>query len=173
MPNECRNRIVVSGDERSMKYFMSKVVERVNEEPFTFEWHVPRSSNSCSKSIFDMFGPQYEVWGTKWDAYYVRIVSRPNFEEKKDMYDFIFVCTTAWSPPENWAKNCSVNCKGVRVENYFSEPGMGFYGKCMYENGERFEYEMNKIREEYDEDGELTKPDKKYELFVSSLDLGE
>lgn len=162
MPNNCYNKIQITGDA------LQKFRESMNQkdaydkfQDFSFHHMVPAPSDNpeyhegditkmTDKSFYNW---NRTNWGTKWDAYDIEI------EDNDDVITII--CTTAWSPPIEWARNVNKQFdKNLEIMMYYHEEGLQFYGDyyTSKECDEQVEYPLkdgkdwkyNEEKEEYE-----------------------
>lgn len=122
MPNITENKLIVRGDKELLQYFYDK--NRVTEEDIkfcrdfyyqvtelSFTKFVPRISNEilhqlvekkCRKEKIDLYALTCEFWGTKWNAFEVKV-----FKEKMEEGELSYTFETAWNYPYNWLLSIS------------------------------------------------------------------
>jgi hypothetical protein len=66
-------------------------------------------------------------WGTKWDATATLVETPPGF--------LAYRFETAWSPPVKWLKKVAADFPSLRFVLQYDEPGMGFAGIAIAEQG--------------------------------------
>jgi hypothetical protein len=96
-----------------------------------------------TKSGFDW---EIQNWGCKWGA------SEPELQLAEDSYlEYSF--QTAWAPPMGFLEKTSEYWPTLSFEVTYEEPGMGFAGKSVFENGEEVEHDEWEMEpeEDYDE----------------------
>lgn len=124
MPNWCSNTIIIAGPTEVLHEFSSKLDLEKSKKIFSFAQTVP-IPNDQEENWYEW---NNENWGTKWDAYDAVV--------KINLDNIIIQCETAWSPPENWAKNYfktidPVYQDQVKITLAFCEMGCAFYGNTI------------------------------------------
>ena len=86
-------------------------------------------------------------WGTKWNITSIEDVSVHS--------DSIYIeFQTAWSPPVPWIRELASYDPTLKIELEYSEPGMDFWGKIIYENSTKIHNEEKSYTEHlYSEPG--------------------
>ena len=136
MPNFCNNKLIlVASNELLNKFWIENrlMVDDKEENRFlSFTKSVPRPENESS------FHWNINNWGTKWDTLDCNLIEVDEIDDilnenhTKLTYNF----DTAWSPPSKWLETIASIYKDITFELEFSEPGLNFYGKKKFENGE-------------------------------------
>lgn len=156
MPNWCVNKLVVSGPKEEISKFKEAVKGKSpvyyetekekqlyaslgldekndSEKFFTLNSIVPVPEDVLQKGYSEAGHKwQSENWGTKWDLNEEDIEFYESNTEDKLFYEF----DTAWSPPIPWVWNASKKFPSLGFEIMYFEPGMGFTGITIFENGE-------------------------------------
>ena len=126
MPNYCYNTLQVkyTNDQLLLERFYlenkTDVEEALNRaSELSFEKAVPTKEHTVDWHS--------EYWGTKWDAIHVECCK----EDEQIIYYF----ETAWSPPCAWLDVVAAKYPRLRFVLEYSESGLDFWGKDVYENG--------------------------------------
>ena len=135
MANLCYNKVVVTGASKELIDFTNKFEENgitaflptpkeLNERKAPFAGTEEEEKRLISKyGAADWYNWRLENWGTKWD---VDIFSA-------DLGCFEF--TTPWSPPIEAFTKISEMYPKLIFNMVYSESGMGFLGKAVFEGG--------------------------------------
>ena len=142
MPNWCMNVLRVKGEEAKVKDFAEKFekdgISAFYPTPKELEnTTAPAESNEPKKAeenikkygYADWYDWRIAHWGTKWDVADLYVLGR-----KED--ETIFRFDTAWAPPLRAFEKIASMYPELRFELEYEEPGMGFFGKAVYEDGE-------------------------------------
>jgi hypothetical protein len=142
MPNHCLNVLNVEGPEQEIQKFKSKAKGKGRwddvEYDLTFDNFVPTPksllkekalANGAKIPVDDSWYTWSIVnWGTKWDAYSISVVEKPN--------SLIYYFDTAWSPPVPLVSTMISQFPELRFHLYYEEPGCDFEGDLEGEDGE-------------------------------------
>lgn len=138
MPNWCTNTLVVKGKKSRVKEFSDRV--KTNEADLSLDSLVP-----MDKSLLDSdawYAWRNEHWGTKWDVQAGLIESSAGYRA----YGF----ASAWAPPIAWLEQVAPQWPDLSFTLTYDEPGWGFRGVVVGEQGEAMVLE----EEDYFEDEE-------------------
>ena len=157
MPNWCQNVLVVSGGEREVRLFASKVS---GDSPLMFASLVPEPDGLLERAdlsfekCFDLSLPEEELdwsawrrrfWGSKWEANFdfggglIIREGRAYSGLSEATFDFV----TAWSPPTEWVKRASEIFPSLDFSLTFAEAGNDFAGRLVSKNGQAREEELS------------------------------
>lgn len=130
MPNWCNNTLKVTGEETELKRFIDAV--KTDKQVLSFDKLVPMPKElENTKSPGDnpsWYEWRIANWGTKWD-----LDESIGLTVKKRVAWYSF--DTAWGPPIEWMKAVSVLFSELKFVLRYEEPGVGFKGKAVAENG--------------------------------------
>lgn len=141
MPNWCMNSLKVKGKEAKVKEFADNF-EKNGISAFyptpkeLTETDAPAKINDVKKAqenikkygYADWYDWRVANWGTKWDVDQAIIIS-----EKDGEVTFGF--DTAWAPPIKAFDMIASKNPELRFELEYEEPGMGFFGRAVFEDG--------------------------------------
>jgi hypothetical protein len=136
MPNYCNNKLIlVASNELLNKFWIENrlMVDDKEENRFlSFTKSVPRPENESS------FHWNINNWGTKWDTLDSDLleIDQLNDSLEKKHTELTYNFDTAWSPPSKWLETIASIYKDITFELEYSEPGLNFYGKKKFVNGE-------------------------------------
>ena len=161
MPNYCDNYLTIEGNENTIKTIMELV--RSEDNAFDFNKIIPMPDNIYQGNVGqkerELYGENNwydwscKNWGTKWNSV------------DAEAYDNDFVFQTAWSPADPVIAALAKMFPAVRFTYTFSETGMCFCGKRVFENGKLvFAYDGD-IAENYDWESDDSEYDLKDDLF--------
>jgi len=129
MPNYCSNILTIKGDKKIVNDFVAAVQTPDPEHEgklnvIDFNVHVPIEDGNN-------FAAQ---WGTKWiidtdDGSWDDVI------ESDEATEAIASFFSAWSPPLQWALTTSSIINNLRFTVDYDEPGNGFRGTYIVENG--------------------------------------
>ena len=166
MPNWCSNYLHVEGDLNELQHFKTQVltsnIKDSEELQFTMEFLYPtpkelldqtspimwtgeeddeegkKEFEAYTKFLEEQYGHtdwynwRVANWGTKWDC--------DTFNVDEFDGDALGIgYSTAWSPNEGFIKYASSIYKNLKFRLLYEEPGMGFCGILVCENGEVIE----------------------------------
>ena len=140
MPNYCNNTLTVSGSNESLNKFWIENRSIDNEEEeneyLSFNKSVP-----IPKNHDDWYHWCIDNWGTKWDAFECTLneIDSINDNLDEDCTSLIYQFDTAWGPPLIWLQKIVNIYINISFTLEYSEPGMDFWGKKEYLNGELIE----------------------------------
>lgn len=114
MPNWCENRLVVSGNEDTVRAFVNgcKAVYGGEEWDFSFMGLVP-----LPNGVWD-YDNANRFWGTKWDA------SVQQVYDNGSTFEIYF--DTAWGPPVSWLESVVALFPSLSFEMWCCEGGCDF-----------------------------------------------
>jgi hypothetical protein len=149
MPNWCNNVLTITGDKVQLDKIKYLLEESAKEERGMFitlvgipEGITPEEHDK------DWWDIHISYWGCKWDV---------DYEEHSASYydDNMTLCfETAWSPPIGFCEKLA-QYFSVKVENFYSEPGVGFAGLCTcYPDGTAEDDELDYMEGMYKYDNE-------------------
>ena len=140
MPNYCNNTLVLVGSNELLNNFWieNRSLDKKEEkqEYLSFNKSVPIPEN-----YEDWYNWNLTNWGTKWDAFecYSNEVNSIHDNLDKEITTLIYQFDTAWGPPIIWLQKIASIYNNISFTLEYSEPGMDFWGKKEYINGELFE----------------------------------
>lgn len=141
MPNWCENQTIITGDTATVKKFMNDFCGFDSEYKFANIVPLPQTDESLS----DWF-QAVEVWGTKWDLNndYLTVSDDSDLiGSDEDLKRFEFSYLTAWSPPLSFWQKVSEKYPSLRIDSFYIEPGIGYYGQFIAINGSSQDYECS------------------------------
>lgn len=124
MPNYCMNTLVIEGEDTRVKTFSDKV--KTNETALSLDSLVPMDKILLAGDEWCTWRNKH--WGTKWDAQAVVAESGAGFQ----IYNF----SSAWTPPIAWLERVAQQWPDLRFSLSYDEPGSGFRGVVVGEQGE-------------------------------------
>lgn len=151
MPNYCDNYLTIDGNPDTRNKILTLL--KSDESCFDFEKVIPMPENiyrggvgAEEKEIYgenNWYDWSIKNWGTKW-----------NSVDAEVHYNEIYF-QTAWSPCDPVIAALAEKFPSMRFTYTFTEPGMAFCGKRVYENGEiLFYYDGDDYYENYECDME-------------------
>jgi hypothetical protein len=172
MPNHCYNELQIFGKKDEVENFIEFIKsKRQGNEYDLFEALTPmpeelRNTTSpnqdeeLSNQLIEKYGYSnwyawaVSQWGTKWGDYDADM-SEVYQIGKTDKYTSTYTYSTAWSPGDEFLMaSLADQFPTMEFHLFYDEPGMGFKGEVVVENGKI----TNNVYEEYeiecDEDGE-------------------
>jgi hypothetical protein len=131
MPNDCYNKVSISGDEKDIakiKKLLSKG-KRETANVFNFaniieepDWDKTPNENGGSDEHDDRwYNWRLDNWGTKWNSYDCDLV-----EEDSDRLEYVFF--TAWSPPCPVIDALRNKFPELYISAFYDEPAMELAG---------------------------------------------
>mgnify|MGYP003335277890 FL=1 len=166
MPNWCSNTLIVEGDLNELVDFKSKVLVQSDHEKggldFTMEklyptppellemtspvsWRGEKDDEEGKKAFEehvkamkekygyeDWYNWRVYNWGTKWDV-------SDSWVDEHDGDALTVNYTTAWGPNDRFIKFASEKYPNLKFKLTYEEPGCGFCGILLCENGEVWE----------------------------------
>jgi hypothetical protein len=148
MPNDCYNKLTITGDREQLKQFLDCGIDFNTAIPYpeyfrqmdeaAERWkteHPGESWMNAPKDGFNSGGYEWciEHWGTKWNAYSVdRKVS-------VTVYRVEYTFETAWSPPILVVAAWSAKFPDLEFRLFYYEPLMDFQGTYVVKGGKELE----------------------------------
>ena len=139
MPNWCENTFTVEGAEKDVQRFkrLSKPKANKGDADLSLASLYPIPEGVYQGDLGPEESQRYGKnnwydwcithWGTKWDA---------DATLERDLPDFLVYCfESAWSPPVAWLKKVAQDFPRLRFTLIYDEPGMGFEGKAIADQG--------------------------------------
>jgi len=191
MPNWCSNTLIVEGDLNELVDFKSKVLVQSDHDKggldFTMEGLYPtpkellemtspvmwrgekddvegkKAFEENAKAIKEKYGHddwynwRVSNWGTKWDV-------SDSYVDEHDGDVLTIHYTTAWAPNERFIKFASEKYPNLKFRLTYEEPGCGFCGVLLCENGEVWEDSTEDLLWG-DEDGKLVEYDSELDRY--------
>lgn len=150
MPNWCENSLTITGPKNVINEFVLRAKinnpPRYKEKPgfindisddeqeeenelLNFNSLYPVPQNILNQG-YSMAGYNWEIknWGCKWGACDTQFMQ---ISDTKVVYNF----ESAWNPPIPFLIKVSKNFSELKFNLKYKEPGMGFSGKAVIENG--------------------------------------
>jgi len=141
MPNDCSNRIEISGEPRDVKRVKKFLENKDTDTCFDFNNVIPMPEKIVGRVTYKHSDPEsfesrrlrklygadnwYDWsksnWGTKWNSYNGEI---DNEDDEYIVYRF----DTAWSPPEPVIHALREKFEEISITAFFDEPGMEIAG---------------------------------------------
>jgi len=149
MPNWCNNVLTITGDKVQLDKIKYLLEESAKEKQGMFITLVGLPEGiTPEEHDKDWWDIHISYWGCKWDV---------DYEEHSASYydDHMTLCfETAWSPPIEFCGKLS-QYFNVEVQNFYSEPGVGFAGLCAcYPDGTYEDDELGYMEGMYKYDNE-------------------
>ena len=157
MANWCINSLEITGDEKKVEEFVEKFSKdgvsafiptpkelEDTEAPLEIKDPERAKENIEKYGAADWYDWRVKNWGTKWDVGELTVVS---LEEE---YAFI-TFETAWSPIIEAMEKIAKMYPELKFDLEYEEPGMGFFGKVIFEDGkisDEWEYDWDDRFEE-------------------------
>lgn len=149
MPNWCSNYLHVEGEPNQLQEFKNNVT-KVNDRgviQFTMEKLLPTPEGMLEDTgiMPAWYNWRLVNWGTKWDVDTINI-------DENGGESFGTAYSTAWSPNDAFIKYASTQYPTLKFRLTFEEPGMGFCGVLICEDGEVIDEETGDLQwmDEYD-----------------------
>ena len=180
MPNWCMNVLEVRGEENKVKEFAEKfekdgisafypTPKELEDVTAPAKTHEPKKAEENIKKYgyADWYDWRVANWGTKWDVCELYLLSRKEGEAT-------FRFDTAWAPPGRAFEKIASMYPELRFELEFEEPGMGFFGRIVYEDGEVVAIDEYEWEDRYEDGWWLYKNmidlDEEFDALISELE---
>jgi len=140
-PNWCDNSLVIEGDAEILKDLVkkaegsspwAKTSEDKKENFSLLQFHklVPVPDTVIKRGYSEAgYDWQIKFWGCKWSA------SDASIHEDYENGIVSYYFNTPWSPPEQWVLRVSESYPKLKFTLSYSEPGMGFSGELICQDG--------------------------------------
>lgn len=161
MPNHCFNKLVISGDSKTLKEFQEFAREELEEYdqssnkivktecllsankfiPYPSEYAEKDKKARINKNVVDGYnsgGYEWCIdnWGTKWGIYDTKLVEENLKENDKNTNYLQYVFYTAWTPAIKIIKAMGERFPTLKFELNYSESGEGYEGEFIISEGE-------------------------------------
>lgn len=166
MPNYCWNKIVVTeNDYGSLEKFRKSMnKEDSTQEIVEFSFHqivpIPEYHNETNDKF--LYEWKIDNWGTKWEPWDVEV------EDNED--EITIRCTTAWGPPNDWARNVIEKFdKNLEITLHYHEEGEQFYGTSYFSSEKETDFSENLEPQKdwrYNEEDEIMEYFGEYKEFL-------
>ena len=151
MPNWCENEITITGNKEVIDELLIHAkmpTEGVEDPKFLMGALVPMPSVEFD----NWYDWRVEHWGTKWD-FNQHSIDLQISQLNPTTTQVYFYTDTAWAPPLEFWKALTKKYKGLRVENYYCEEGVGFVGIAKFKDGKMRNKEMQITSQLYEKAG--------------------
>lgn len=136
MPNWCENSLQVTGPERVLAAWVTRVKSNLGSEIGLFEtFCVPAYNEDKS----NWYNAHCAAWDTKWDV----PINELQMQVSDELVGMLF--DTAWSPPLGWMNTMSRDWPSLTFALAFEEGGMCFMGYIIMRDGDSYEAENETI----------------------------
>lgn len=127
MPNWCDNSLEVTGPDRVLEAWVTKLRSNAGSDVGLFGTFVSPDYNEDGSNWYDA---HCVAWSTKWDVEINKLDWDAYLDGVKLRFD------TAWSPPMGWLESMSREWPSLQFALAFEESGMCFMGYAVFKNGE-------------------------------------
>jgi len=131
MPNWCRNRLEVTGKEKTVKefadIFSKEQISAFIPTPKELEDSEDEKVNIDKYGYKDWYDWRIANWGTKWNV----DIDIEYFGENQ----YVVYFDSAWSPPIAAFEQISEKFPDLRFTLWYEESGVGFMGRTVFEGG--------------------------------------
>jgi hypothetical protein len=142
MPNHITNKFIISGNDNLVRQVIGPYDDETygansnnNEQcTLTFKRTVPHPPESDNDENWDWYTWNCDNWGTKWDAYEVRVVSAQNIGEENEV-SVELEFQTAWSPPDMWLNKTVIQYPTLDFKLFWVDEDYPSSGKFFISNG--------------------------------------
>jgi hypothetical protein len=143
MPNWCENSLQVTGPERVLAAWVTRVKSNLGSEIGLLETFCAPAYNEDKSNWWEA---QTTAWDTKWDV----PINELDITEHNGVVGMTF--NTAWSPPLSWMNTMSRDWPSLTFNLAFEEGGMCFMGYSIMRDGDSYEAENEMIGYEFADD---------------------